>query len=679
MIDARVLTLVGPGGIGKTRLAVEVVQRQAPTTSWFVELAGVTSPAEVERSVADALAVSESQGRSLTEAIAATVDRPGGLLVLDNCEHVIDGAADLVAAIIDATRSVTVLCTSREGLGLVGEQLVVVGPLDAGTAGVELFVERASEVDRSFDIEPDRSSIEAICRRLDGVPLAIELAAARVRSHTASDLAEQLDRSFRLLAGGRRTTVERHRTLQATVQWSYDLLRKDEAIVFRRLSAFAGPFDLAAAEAVVTDGQVDAADLGAVIADLVDRSMVAVESARRGRHYRLFETIRQFGAERLGESDETDAVAERHAAYVCDEVWRLADVLAGPDEVSGVVDLAELWPNLRAAIDWGLEQRDATRVERLLRPLAIQSFLRRGVGEISDWAERLIDIAAPDDSEAITTALLCMSLHNIMAQDVDRFRAAASRHPRPDNVLAEFAVRIVDDHAERVLDFVPVARAAALEQQDDGLVWLLEIFTAGYLLQCGRLEESSTQIEATIERLRAGGPPTYLNWALYIAGAIAGIQGDHERSEELYRSAVELRIPPRTNSPNESLTARWAFEAGDHLQAFETLRTYVDELLAVGNRNGVGLASMEFVNMAAGLERLDLAAQVVGHLRRFGALRDPDSGFAGFLAEVVALVDADSELATIARKTADDAQDPLDALHVIATGLDELIADLRSE
>jgi predicted ATPase/DNA-binding SARP family transcriptional activator len=678
LAHSRVLTLVGPGGIGKTRLAVELAQRQDLTPSWFVELAGTPSSTEVARTVADALAVSESQGRSLTEAIIATVDQPDGLLVLDNCEHVIDGAADLVAAVVGASSSVTVLCTSREGLGIAGEQLVVVGPLDAGTAGVELFVERASAIDRSFDAESERVSVEAICRRLDGVPLAIELAAARVRSHAPSDLAEQLDGSFRLLAGGRRATVERHRTLQATVQWSYDLLDEAEAMVFRRLAVFAGPFDLVGAEAVVPDGRIDADEVGAVLADLVDRSMISVESVRGGRRYRMLETIRQFGAERLGESNETDAVAERHADHVYGEVLRLAEMLAGPDEVRGAVELAELWPNLRTAIDWALDHGDVTRVERLLRPLAIQSFLRRGVGEISDWAQRLIDITGPNDGDAITTALMCLSLHNIMTQDVARFRDVASRRPRPDDVLAEFSVCIVDDDPEHVLDLIPAARAAALEHDDRGLAWLLEIFTAGYLLQCGRLDEASEQIDAAIVDLRAGAPPTYLNWALYIAGAIADIRGDHERSEALYRSAVELRIPPRTNSPNESLTARWAFEAGDHLEAFETLRAYVDELIAVENRNGVGLVSLEFVNMAAGLGRLDLAAQVVGHLRRFGALRDPDSGFAGFVADAVALVDADDELATIARAAAEKAQDPRDALHIIAAALDELIDDFRS-
>ncbi len=676
--DARVVTLVGPGGIGKTRLAVEVTRRRQSSASWFVELAGVSASADVERAVADALQVSESASRSLAEAIIDTVDQPGGVFVLDNCEHVVDGAAELVATVVASTSSVTVLCTSREGLGVPGEQLVVIGPLDAETAAVELFVERARSVDRSFDTEGNRSSIEAICRRLDGVPLAIELAAARVRSHDVVDLADQLDRNFRLLAGGRRTAVERHRTLRATVQWSYDLLDEIEALVFRRLSVFTGPFDVTAAEAVVADRQVHVDDVGPVLGDLVDRSMVAVESSRSGRRYRMLETIRQFGAERLGETGETDAVAERHADHVCDEVWRLAELLAGPEEVGAAVALAELWPNLRAAIDWGLGQGDVSRVERLLRPLAIQAFVRRGVGEISDWAERLVDITGPGDDEAVTTALLCLSLHHIMTQDTERFHAVASRRPRPDDVLAEFAVRIVDDDPHSILDLAQAARAAAAERDWRGLSWLLEIFTCGNLLQTAQLDEAAGHLDELIERLRAGAPPTYLNWALYMAGAIAGMQGDERRADELYRAAVELPIPPRTNSPNETLAARWTFAEGDQLGGLTTLRSYIDELLAVGNRSSVGLVSLEFIDMAAQLGRMDLAAEIVGHQRRFGALRDPDSGFAGFVAEEVAQIDADDELSTIAAQAAAAAQDSRDALDVMADALDELITELRA-
>lgn len=675
LAENRVVTLVGPGGIGKTRLALEVARRHSPTTTWFVELAELTSSAEVTRSVSDALGVSEAQGRPLTEAIADALDRSDGLLVLDNCEHVIDAAGDLVAAIVASGASVTVLCTSREGLGLIGEQLVVVGPLDAETAAVELFVERASAIDRLFKLDSDRSSVEAICRRLDGVPLAIELAAARVRTHSTSELADQLAHSFRLLTGGRRATVERHRTLRATVQWSYDLLSETEATMFRRLSVFAGPFDLAAAEAVVPDGQFASEDVGAVLADLVDRSMIVVEPARADRRYRMLETIRQFGAERLSEHHETDTVAERHADHVLGHVRKLAETLAGPDEVRGAAELVELLPNLRAAIDWAFERRDASRVQSMLRPLATQLFLRRGIGEVSDWAERLIDIAGPDDDESITTALLCLSLHNIITQDVDRFHDVASRRPRPDNALAEFAMRIVEGDSEVVLQSVRAAESAIDKPVDKGLTWLLEIFTAGYLLQCGHLAECAAQIEATIEHLQSDAPPTYLNWALYIAGALADIQGDQGRSEELYRSAVDLRIPPRTNSPNESLTARWTFEAGEHREAFEILRSYVDELLAAGDRNGVGLVSIEFVNMAVSVNRLDLAAQIIGHLRRFGTLRDPESRFAAFVADAVALVDADRDLTTIAEQAAEEAGDQRDALVAIAAGLDELIAE----
>ncbi len=331
-----IVTLVGPGGIGKTRLALAVAQRVDVDTrggAWLIELAANGASSEVPRAVASVLNVKESLGRTLTASIVAALQTRRALLVLDNCEHVIDGAADLARAVAEGCPNVRVLATSREGLGLRDEQLVAVAPLDPGGSGVELFNERAAAASPTFDPEASRSDVEEICRRLDGVPLAIELAAARTRSLSPAELVERLDDRLRLLTGGRRASVERHRTLRATIQWSYDLLTPPQQAMFGCLSIFAGPFDRVAAETIVDAADLDIdgpnrdgrdGNVDDLLGDLVDRSMVIVESGPFGRRFRLLETMRQFGAERLADCGSTDVIAARHAQWCRDEVTHIA-------------------------------------------------------------------------------------------------------------------------------------------------------------------------------------------------------------------------------------------------------------------------------------------------------------------------------------------------------------------
>ena len=242
LANSPIVTLVGPGGIGKTRLALAAAERADVDVSaggrgvggaWLVELAGNGSSSEVPRAVASVLDVKESLGRTLTESIVTALQSRRALLVLDNCEHVIDGAADLAHAVAEGCPNVRILATSREGLGLRDEQLVVVAPLEPAGPGVELFNERAAAASRTFDPSASRDDVEEICRRLDGVPLAIELAAARTGNLSPADLVERLDDRLRLLTGGRRASVERHRTLRATIQWSYDLLTPPQQAMFR--------------------------------------------------------------------------------------------------------------------------------------------------------------------------------------------------------------------------------------------------------------------------------------------------------------------------------------------------------------------------------------------------------------------------------------------------------------
>ena len=341
------------------------------------------------RAVASVLDVKESLGRTLTESIVTALQSRRALLVLDNCEHVIDGAAELAQAVAEGCPNVRILATSREGLGLRDEQLVVVAPLDPAGPGVELFNERASAASRTFDPSASRDDVEEICRRLDGVPLAIELAAARTGNLSPADLVERLDDRLRLLTGGRRASVERHRTLRATIQWSFDLLTPPQQAMFRCLSIFAGTFDRAAAAAIVADADLDLVDVDDLIGDLVDRSMLIVESGPFGRRFRLLETMRQFGAEHLSETGTTDVIASRHAQWCLDEVTHIRELLAGPTEIEGVARLDELWSNLRVAVDWACATEDRRLAHALVAPVAAEVYLRSR-SEIGDWAERIL-------------------------------------------------------------------------------------------------------------------------------------------------------------------------------------------------------------------------------------------------------------------------------------------------
>jgi predicted ATPase len=308
----RLLTLTGVGGVGKTRLALQATVDALPRFpggAWLAELARTGDPDTVASVVAAALAAPAVAGRSDVDVVCDHLGATRSILVVDNCEHVLDAAADLVAAVLDRCPEVVVVATSREPLDLDGEQIVPVRPLDVATEAVLLFVERAQAVDPEFSLDVSTSTaVEEICARLDGVPLAIELAAARVDTMAPDDIATRLDDGFRLLASGRRRSVDRHQTLRATLEWSHQLLDDEERTLFRRLGVFSGGFTAEAAREVCGDDTA--------LASLVRKSLVQYERDPRPGRYRLLETMRVFALEQLAASDEADVVGRAHAEWV---------------------------------------------------------------------------------------------------------------------------------------------------------------------------------------------------------------------------------------------------------------------------------------------------------------------------------------------------------------------------
>jgi predicted ATPase/class 3 adenylate cyclase len=365
--SARLVTLAGAGGCGKTRLGLQVAAELLDGSGdgvWLAELAAVTDQDAVAAAIAQALRLAVDPGRPVLEALLDALVLQDVLIVLDNCEHLIGGCAKTAEAIMRRCPKVHLLATSREPLGIGGETIYRVpslslpGPGDPGSwspgssDAVALFADRARAggVALSAD-EQVGPLVVSVCRRLDGMPLAIELAAARLRSMSLAELAGRLDQRFRLLTGGSRTALERQQTLRATVGWSYSLLTGAEQLLLARLSVFAGSFDIASAEAVCGSGRIDVLDVADLLGSLVDKSLVVAEQAGGGLRYRLLETIRLFAAERLVEAGdgEAAAVAAAHCAHFLAVAEQAAAYLTGSEQGSWLARLDADEANLRRA------------------------------------------------------------------------------------------------------------------------------------------------------------------------------------------------------------------------------------------------------------------------------------------------------------------------------------------
>ena len=412
------MTLTGVGGVGKTRLATEVAVRlgdEFPDGVWLFELAAVTDPAAIPDAVAAVMGITQQPGKTVSESVAAALEGRVRLLVIDNCEHVLDAAADLIEAILAHSATVRILATSREGLGVPDEQVWPVRSLDAAagidSAAVSLFVERAQGIAPGFSMVDgdEAAAVTEICQRLDGIPLAIELAASRMASMTASEMRDRLDHRFRLLVGSRRG-LERHHTLRHAMAWSYDLLDDTEKTVLDRCSVFAGGFDLQSACAVAGSDDLDEYAILEVLDALVRKSLLIADRSSGRTRFSMLETIRQFAEEQLVAGGEASEIRAAHSRYFA---GREADILA-------------LWdsPRQREAYDWFSDRvgQSAHRISVGRRPgrsgcrrhhrqpmrggsaLVVQTF------EPIAWAEELIESARAVDHPRLAFLYVIASL-----------------------------------------------------------------------------------------------------------------------------------------------------------------------------------------------------------------------------------------------------------------------------
>lgn len=435
--EQRLVTLTGAGGVGKTRLAVRVADQldaEFEDGVWYADLAPVTDPDVVPVAVTRALGLPDQAGRSTMDTLTHVIAGRHMLIVLDNCEHLIEASAALAVALLRSCPALTILATSREPIRVAGEIAWPVPSLALTDEAIALFADRARQVRPEFAMSADDSAtVTEICRRLDGIPLAIELAAARVRALSPTQILDSLHNRFRLLTGGARTAVRRQQTLRASVDWSHALLTEPERVLFRRLAVFMGGFDLDAAQAVGGDSDIERYQILDQLTLLIDKSLVTTEDGGSGTRYRLLETVRQYALEKLGESGEADTVRDRHRDHYTEIASRLD--LAGHSERQRRIEQAVLeMDNLRAAFAWSRENAryaSALQLASALQPL----WTTRGrVQEGTAWFDAALAEAAAHNIE------LPLPVRVLALADKAMLEGAQSIHDNMDKALEALAL-----------------------------------------------------------------------------------------------------------------------------------------------------------------------------------------------------------------------------------------------
>jgi non-specific serine/threonine protein kinase len=658
----RLVTLTGPGGCGKTRLALRVageVLSEFEDGVWLTEFAPLANVTLVPQTVASQVGVREQSGRALLDTLAEHLRPRLSLLVLDNCEHLVAACAQLAEALLRQCPGLRILATSREPLGVSGEAVWIVPPLSLpdpqpwhdpvsgqvallvyeGSEAVQLFVARASAVSPDFSLSAANGAwVAEICRRLDGMPLAIELAAARVRALSVQQIAERLDDRFHLLIAGGRTAPPRHQTLEATLDWSYTLLSETERKVLQRLSVFAGGWTLEAAEAVCASGEVEASEVLEALSHLVDKSLVVVDKPEGEARYRLLETIRQYIRQKIVDAGDGDAARDRHLNYFVHWTEKAPPHLTGAEELTWLNRFEVEHDNLRAALEWSLAAAD--RAEAGLRLAGACGRFWRLHGYFSEGRARL-SAALSHGKADLPTAARVHALYRagVLAYLQSDYPASRSLH---EESLA-LSRKLGEAGATGVAEALEMLGEVATEEGDYPIAIkrfeeALTIFNelkdlrgvSDVLMQLGwaamrtgDYAQAAARLEEFLAHAREVGDPTMRAYALSGLGELAVRQRQYERATQLLNESLAL---------NREIGSKW--DIGTVLGSlgwvalrqrdFKQMRALLKESLAVrmeiGDRGGIAWC----------LEKLAEAANLQGQLQQavrvFGmaaALRAP--------------------------------------------------------
>jgi predicted ATPase len=563
----RLITIVGVGGIGKTRLALqaatEVISAYRDGT-WFVELGALRDGAMVPRALAQVLGEQERAGKPLITALCAHLRRLQTLVILDNCEHLLAACADVVDAVLKAAGRTTIVTTSRESLRVAGEQLYPLQPLSLPEPGarmsdlqrseaVQLLVARVRQQLPDFELTSARASTVAeLCIHLDGIPLALELAAARARSLSIEQINARLGNRFRVLTGSAHGALPRQQTLRATLDWSYDLLGEDERLVLRRLAIFPGSFTLDAASAVASDDRIDDYAVIDLLSQLVARSLVVADPAASGARYRLLETTRAYALEKLAEVEETAGIARRHAAHVRAFFEHAPhDFIRLRDRQWHARYVPEL-ENVRGALDWALG----------------------GEGDAG------IAVAIAGASAPLWT------VHSLYGEGTQRLEAAAAvigvNTPETDEARLYLWLGLLTRNTSSARSLVLIERAVGLYRKVD---YSLEIGHASVLLArglaaAGRFQESAAALAEALPKLEISGIPKLLGLYHGSAATLNAFAGDPVKARSEFQKAISLYR-----------------EGGSEISALESMSNLADVSWTLGDLAGAEAALREYIVM----------------------------------------------------------------------------------
>jgi predicted ATPase/class 3 adenylate cyclase len=554
---ARLVTLTGTGGVGKTRLAVQVAAELAPRFAdgaWACELAAADDEALMAQVMANALGCQQRPGLSLSESVVEFLKVRNVLLVLDNCEHLLDEAGDFAAAVLRTCRDVKVLATSREALEVDGERVVRVKSLQKDAA-VRMFDDRARDAGATAQWTDEQwDAIAEICRRVDGIPLAIELAAARVEVMSIVEIADHLDERFRILTGKRRGRLERQQTLRATVDWSYQLLEPGERTVFDRLGIFSGSFDSEAAAAVVTDGSIDEWQVREAAANLVAKSMLVAEPGPAGAtRYSMLETLRVFARDQLDLGDDADRWRRRHADYFAGYAESFAVGIQGADDARWSWRLHADLDNVRAAIAWGLDRDDPQDTALAIRTIVGVAWFAQSNRAISldTMAMQAVDLVDDGPPEWRSVVFALASQHELNRGQPER-ALELSRESLRDGIVIDGLYSFLPHQNAIFAELMVGARERAETLLAEGDVGFANAdpytkgsylaVTATFLALLGRDEEANVAAERAIAIARALGSRNGLvaalsasSWALQRIDPRAALA----RLDELFQLADE--------------------------------------------------------------------------------------------------------------------------------------------
>ncbi|MGQ0549553.1 MAG: tetratricopeptide repeat protein [Armatimonadota bacterium] len=526
------LTLSGAGGSGKSRLALQVaieVMDQYSDGVWFVQLAPLLEPGLVPQAVASALAIPEQRGRPVVDVLLGYLRHKTLLLMLDNAEHLLSACVDLVDALLRGCAGLQILVTSREPLRIEGERNYPVPPLSVPSQGilipiatlvqaeaVQLFVDRATAARPSFALsEQNAAAVLQICQRLDGIPLALELAAARVKALSVERIAERLDDQFHLLTEGSRTAPLRHQTLRATMDWSYDLLAESERLLFGRLAVFAGTIDLEAAEAVCSDERLEASSIVDLLARLVEKSLVLVEDRQGEARYRLLEPVRQYALSRLQETDETPGIRGRHREVFSALAEQGHVGLASAERLVWRARIEADHDNIRATLRWSIDNRDMENAASLGAAMARFWVSRGFVHEAWTW---LNELRQYEDQISLHTRAKLLNGVGLVAFEIgDALRQATEA---AENALTLF--RQLGDY-----EWVEISAR---------LLGMIE-------LERGRYERASALLEEAASLASQRGDLVAEAEALRQRGYLAGKHGDYALATQLLERSLAIVRP----------------------------------------------------------------------------------------------------------------------------------------